>query len=102
MNTNKPPLHFNSVSDSATADIAKNFVANVFSWMTIGLLLTAFVAGYSASSGLYLQLVGAGGIMSWVILLAPFAFIIAMNAGLQKYSATTLTILFLAFSALVG
>ena len=86
MNTNKPPLHFDSVSDSATGDIAKNFVANVFSWMTIGLLLTAFVAGYSASSGLYLQLVGSGGLMSWVILLAPFAFIIAMNAGLQKYS----------------
>ena len=40
--------------------------------------------------------------MSWVILLAPFAFIIAMNAGLQKYSATTLTILFLAFSATMG
>ena len=102
MNTNKPPLHFDSVSDSATGDIAKNFVANVFSWMTIGLLLTAFVAGYSASSGLYLQLVGSGGLMSWVILLAPFAFIIAMNAGLQKYSATTLTVLFLAFSATIG
>lgn len=104
MNTNEPPRIFDNTLDSQsnTDAVAKNFVANVFSWMTIGLLLTAFVAWYSASTGIYLQLVGSGGIMRWVILLAPFGFIIAMNAGLQKYSATTLTTMFLAFSATMG
>ena len=104
MNTNEPPRIFdnNLDSQSNTDAVTKNFVANVFSWMTIGLLLTAFVAWYSASTGIYLQLVGSGGIMRWVILLAPFGFIIAMNAGLQKYSATTLTTMFLAFSATMG
>jgi FtsH-binding integral membrane protein len=104
MNTNEPPRIFDNTlnSQSNTDAVAKNFVANVFSWMTIGLLLTAFVAWYSASTGIYLQLVGSGGIMRWVILLAPFGFIIAMNAGLQKYSATTLTTMFLAFSATMG
>jgi uncharacterized protein len=102
MNTNQPHIRFDSVSQTESSDIAKNFLAQVFSWMTIGLLLTAFVAWYSASSGMYQQLVGSGGLMSWVIILAPFAFIIAMNVGLQKYSATTLTMLFLAFSATMG
>tara|TARA_B110000908_G_C10107835_1_gene381600 strand:- start:3 stop:725 length:723 start_codon:yes stop_codon:yes gene_type:complete len=104
MNTNEPPRIFDNTLDSQsnTDAVTKNFVANVFSWMTIGLLLTAFVAWYSASTGIYLQLVGSGGIMRWVILLAPFGFIIAMNAGLQKYSATTLTTMFLAFSATMG
>jgi FtsH-binding integral membrane protein len=104
MNTNEPPRIFDNTLDSQsnTDAVAKNFVANVFSWMTIGLLLTAFVAWYSASTGIYLLLVGSGGIMRWVILLAPFGFIIAMNAGLQKYSATTLTTMFLAFSATMG
>ena len=102
MNTNQPPVSFDTLSQTETSEIAKNFLAHVFSWMTIGLLLTAFVAWYSASSGLYLQLVGSGGLMSWVIILAPFAFIIAMNVGLQKYSATTLTMMFLAFSATMG
>lgn len=104
MNINQPPIRFDNVSKSTAerSDVAKNFVANVFSWMTIGLLLTAFVAWYSASTGLYVQLVGSGGLMSWVVILAPFAFVIAMNAGLQKYSATTLTMLFLAFSATMG
>ena len=102
MNTNQPHIRFDSVSQTESSDIARNFLAQVFSWMTIGLLLTAFVAWYSASSGMYQQLVVSGGLMRWVIILAPFAFIIAMNVGLQKYSATTLTMLFLAFSATMG
>jgi hypothetical protein len=102
MNTNQPRIRFDSVSQTESSDIARNFLAQVFSWMTIGLLLTAFVAWYSASSGMYQQLVVSGGLMRWVIILAPFAFIIAMNVGLQKYSATTLTMLFLAFSATMG
>ena len=102
MNTNQPPRIFDDAYAPAEGSLAKNFVANVFSWMVAGLLITAFVASYAASSGLYQQLIGSGGIMMWVILLSPFAFIIAMNAGLQKFSATTLTMLFLAFSGVMG
>ena len=97
----EPPRIFEesvSLNNGDSTALAKNFVANVFSWMVVGLLITGFVASYAASSGLYAQLVGSGGLMMWVILLSPFAFIIAMNAGLQKFSATTLTVLFLAFS----
>ena len=102
MNTNQPPRIFDDAHATAEGSLAKNFVANVFSWMVVGLLITGFVASYAASSGLYAQLVGSGGLMMWVIMLSPFAFIIAMNAGLQKFSATTLTVLFLAFSGVMG
>ena len=102
MDTNQPPRIFDEALEVESGSISKNFVANVFAWMALGLLITAAVAWYGASSGLYLQLVASGGLMSWVIMLSPFAFIIAMNAGLQKFSATTLTMLFLAFSAVMG
>ena len=102
MNINQPPHIFDDAHLTAEGSLAKNFVANVFSWMVVGLLITGFVASYAASSGLYEQLVGSGGLMMWVILLSPFAFIIAMNAGLQKFSATTLTVLFVAFSGVMG
>lgn len=103
MNTNQPPRIFDDAHASAEGSLAKNFVANVFSWMVVGLLITGFVASYAGiPGGLYEQLVGSGGLMMWVILLSPFAFIIAMNAGLQKFSATTLTLLFLAFSGVMG
>ena len=103
MNINQPPRIFDDAHATAEGSLAKNFVANVFSWMVVGLLITGFVASYAGiPGGLYEQLVGSGGLMMWVILLSPFAFIIAMNAGLQKFSATTLTVLFVAFSGVMG
>ena len=59
MNTNQPPRIFDDAYATAEGSMAKNFVANVFSWMVVGLLLTAFVASYAASSGLYEQFVGS-------------------------------------------
>ena len=68
MNTNQPPRIIDDAYTPAEGSLAKNFVANVFSWMVVGLLITAFVASYAASSGLYQQLIGSGGLMMWVIL----------------------------------
>ena len=47
MNTNQPPRIFDDASVTAEGSLAKNFVANVFSWMVVGLLLTAFVASFA-------------------------------------------------------
>ena len=81
------------------------FVANVFSWMVVGLMLTGVVAYYFAASGAWNLLVGAGGGMSglgWVAMLSPFAFILAMNMGFERWSAGALVALFLAFAAVMG
>ena len=109
MDNNKPPNIFNNNQESTaeytsgnSTSLAKNFVANVFSWMVVGLLTTAVVAWYGASSGLYMSIMSSGGLIPWVILLSPFAFILAMNFGLEKFSATTLTMMFILFSACMG
>ena len=104
-NSNQPPRIFDNAAEfhsETTTSISKNFVANVFSWMVVGLVVTSIVAWYGAYTGLYANLMLSGGIMPWVLMLSPFAFIIAMNAGLEKFSATTLTMMFLAFSACMG
>jgi len=103
MDKNQPPKIFDKAADynigNSTA-LAKNFVANVFSWMVVGLFTTAAVAWYG--KGLYLEIISSGGMMPWIIMLSPFAFILAMNFGLEKFSATTLTFMFIAFSACMG
>lgn len=103
MDKNQPPKIFDKAADynigNSTA-LAKNFVANVFSWMVVGLFTTAAVAWYG--KGLYLEIISSGGMMPWIIMLSPFAFILAMNFGLEKFSATTLTVMFIAFSACMG
>jgi hypothetical protein len=107
MDKNQPPRIFEESADykpevGNSASLAKNFVANVFSWMVVGLLTTAAVAWYGASTGLYHSIMLSGGPMPWIIMLSPFAFILAMNFGLHKFSATTLTMMFLAFAACMG
>lgn len=102
MDNNQPPRIFDEALEVQSGSISKNFVANVFSWMALGLLITAATAWFGASSSMYEQIIMSGGIMRWVIALAPLGFIIAMNAGLERFSATTLTLLFIAFSAVMG
>lgn len=90
------------VQDEASVS---RFVANVFSWMTAGLLLTGAVAYYFAASGGFMMLVSANGgmsLMGWAVMLAPLGFILAMNMGFERWSAGAIVGLFLAFSTVMG
>lgn len=90
------------VEDEATIS---RFVANVFSWMVVGLVLTGAVALYVAASGAVSMLFNAGGGMSalgWVAMLLPFGFVLAMNVGIERWSSGAIVSLFLAFAAVMG
>ena len=78
----------------------RGFMNAVFGWMALGLAITGAVAWYFASSGAISKLFNPMGGMSmtgWIVTLAPLAFILAMNFGLQRMSSATLTLLFVAF-----
>lgn len=77
-----------------------SFMSTVFTWMVAGLGVTAAAAYYAAASDLYLTVMQGMG--RWVLLLAPFAFLMVMNFGLQRLSVTSLAMLFLAFAATMG
>jgi len=86
--------------------VVSRFIANVFSWMVAGLVVTAVAAYYTIQSGFITQLFNmeTGGMsgLGWVVMLAPLGFILAMNLGLQRWSSMSITLLFLAFSAVMG
>ena len=77
-----------------------SFMSTVFTWMVAGLAVTAAAAYYAAASELYLTVMQGMG--RWVLLLAPFAFLMVMNFGLQRLSVTSLALLFLAFAGTMG
>ncbi len=81
--------------------IAKNFLANVFSYMFGALLVSGLVAWIFGTDMDLLNMVH-GTPLRWVVMFAPFAFIIAMNMGFHKFSSTTLLAMFLGFSVLMG
>ena len=91
------------IEDDSTVS---RFIAHVFSWMVAGLVMTASAAYYVAQSGLVAKLYNleTGGMsgLGWVVMLAPLGFIVAMNMGFQRWSSMSLTLLFLAFSAIMG
>jgi len=86
--------------------VVSRFIANVFSWMVAGLVVTAVAAYYTIQSGFITQLFNmeTGGMsgLGWVVMLAPLGFILAINLGFQRWSSMSITLLFLAFSAVMG
>lgn len=90
---------FQDANSISSPDIA-SFMSTVFSWMVAGLLVTGATAYYAATSGWYFSLMQGMGF--WVVMLAPFAFLLVMNFGLQKLSVTTLALCFLAFAGTMG
>ncbi len=90
---------FQDANSISSPNIA-SFMSTVFSWMVAGLLVTGATAYYAATSGWYLSLMQGMGF--WLVILAPFAFLLVMNFGLQKLSVSALALCFLAFAGTMG
>lgn len=86
------------------AEAVRRYVNHVFTWMVGGLAVTAAVAWWFASSGLIDLLYTETGrsMLGWVVMLSPLAFVLVMNFGFERFSASGLSLIFLAFSACMG
>ncbi|HVP66963.1 MAG TPA: Bax inhibitor-1/YccA family protein [Anaeromyxobacteraceae bacterium] len=84
------------------ADVERRFMAAVYRWMTLGLLVTAGVAWYVASTPAALQLVFGTRFVFWGLVLAQFGLVIALSAAVTRLSAGAAGGLFLLYSALNG
>lgn len=99
--------YFSAQQNVGTGTLARSFMANVFLWMTVAMAVTAVTAFWFASTpSLIGSLVnfetGKMSILGWVVMLAPLGFVLLMSFGYQKLSPAILTLLFLAFSMLMG
>ena len=64
----------------------RSYMLSVYNYMTSGVLLTGIVALLFASSGAAQNIMFGPGLLKWVIILAPLAFILVMNFGLNRLS----------------
>ncbi|MCP5431709.1 MAG: Bax inhibitor-1/YccA family protein [Alphaproteobacteria bacterium] len=85
------------------------YMLGVYNYMLTGLAITGFVAfGLSKmlvdSDGQLTQLAMTlfASPLQWVVMLAPFAFILVLSFGIQRLSSGMAAILFFAFSAVMG
>jgi FtsH-binding integral membrane protein len=87
--------------------VAKSFMTQVFGWMSLAMVVTAITAYWFASDAslvgslINLQTGGMTG-LGWIVTLAPIGFVLLMSFGFQRLSPAVLTLLFIAFSVLMG
>jgi FtsH-binding integral membrane protein len=89
-------------ADAAPVDAGlRKYMLKVYNYMASGVLLTGIVASAVASSPAALEMIFGSG-LSFVVMLAPFAFILALSFGINKMSAGTAQAMFWAFAGVMG
>ncbi|TCJ38229.1 Bax inhibitor-1/YccA family protein [Parafrankia sp. BMG5.11] len=78
----------------------RKHMLSIYNYMTSGVLLTGIVALLTFNSGLAVTF--ASGPLMWIVALSPLAIVFAMSFGANRFSKSTLQIMFWAFAALMG
>lgn len=80
----------------------RKHMLSIYNYMTSGVLLTGVVAMLFAQSGMAAELFTNGGILSWIVILAPLGFVLAMSFGANRFSKPALQAMFWGFAITMG
>jgi len=98
---------FSTQQGTQDVAVAKSFMTQVFGWMALAMVITAVTAYlFAGSDSLIRSLINVqtGGMtgLGWIVTFAPIGFVLLMSLGFQRLSPAILTLLFMAFSVLMG
>lgn len=80
----------------------QTFMAQVYGWMMVGLLLTAFVAWYTASTETVMMYIFSNKLVFWGLIIFQLAIVFVISGMVQRLSAGVATSLFMLYSVLTG
>ena len=105
MNTNELEKDFR-LNKTTAVPVATTFLSGVFGWMFLALSITAVTSWLFAGSQQLMSLLinpqTGMTLLGWIVLLAPIGFVIWMSAGYQRMAASTMALVFIAYSVLLG
>ena len=78
-----------------------DFLSKVYAWMVGGLLLTSLTAWYVFEKGLWWD-IASNSILFYGLIIGELALVVALSAGIKKFSTLTAASLFLLYSLLNG
>lgn len=94
--------NLNTQSYASESSLAlRSYMLRVYNYMGFGLILTALVAFFVASTPVLAQAI-IGTPLGMVVMFAPLAFILVLSFGVNKMQASTAQLLFWAFAAVNG
>ena len=77
------------------------YMLRVYNYMTIGLVVTGFIALLTASSPAAMNMI-YGTPLKWVVMLAPLGFVMLLSFGLHRMSFLTAQAVFWTFCTAMG
>lgn len=80
----------------------QTYMAQVYGWMTVGLLLTAFIAWFAANTPAVMMFVFSSKITFFGLIIAQLALVFVLSGMVQRLSSGMATTLFMLYSALTG
>ena len=80
----------------------RSYMLSVYNYMASGVLLTGIVALLFANSGMAAQILMGPGILKYVIMFAPLAFVMVLSFGVNRLSTGTAQLLYWAFAVVMG
>ncbi|MCF6342692.1 MAG: Bax inhibitor-1/YccA family protein [Bacteroidales bacterium] len=97
---------FNYSTAPETAVFSRTYLSGVFMWMFLALGITAATAWMFATTPSLMSILynetGSMSVMGWVVMLAPLGLVFWMSAGINRMSASTMVLVFILFSILLG
>ncbi len=92
-----------TASDRAGYDMGlRRHMLSIYNYMASGVMLSGIVALLFARSGFAATIMMGGGLLSWLIILSPLAFVLAMSFGANRFSTVTLQAMFWGFATVMG
>ena len=93
--------------DSAAAASVRTFLASVFSYMAMALVISGVMSWWFGSDMTKLAYLinfetGSHTILGWVVMFAPLGLVFLMGGMVEKMSGTALLATFLAFATIMG
>lgn len=95
------PRSGGSMVSPATTGL-QTYMAQVYGWMTCGLLLTAFVSWFAANTPAVMEMVFANRITFYGLIIAQLGLVFVLSGMVHKLSGALATGLFMLYSALTG
>jgi FtsH-binding integral membrane protein len=80
----------------------RSYMLSIYNYMASGVLVTGVVALLFAQSGLAYQVLAGPGILKYVIMFAPLAFVMVLSFGINRLSTGTAQLLYWAYAAVMG
>lgn len=102
MHPEEETMYNRTMGSAARVEATNAYMRGVYSWMTLGLAVTAAAAWGVASSEALIAFIFGNTFVFFGLIIAEFALVIGISAGIARLSAGMASGLFLLYSALNG